>query len=177
MTQKRESRRQRRIRRALEREFPGSKWFKVHGNVFTENGLPDLIGAVEGFFFGFEIKEFDGSLSTIQIEQIIEYQEGGNCACAIETAEEAILIVRSVVAASKARRRGSAFARWLRSIVRTAYWKDVDRWGGDRKKAYTRYRGRLLEDQHPQALGSLHQRAPSRLRRGARLGKLSRSSR
>lgn len=55
MTSKKESKIQRRIREHLEKTV-GGFWFKSHGGPFQMSGLPDLIGCVEGLYFGFEVK-------------------------------------------------------------------------------------------------------------------------
>lgn len=90
MAQKRESRRQRRIRKALEKEFPGSKWKKIHGGWFQDAGILDLIGCVQGLYFEFEVKEPDGELSVLQEERIVDITNAGGIAKEIITKEEAI---------------------------------------------------------------------------------------
>jgi Holliday junction resolvase len=46
----------RKIRLALEREFPKSYWVKIAAGPFQTTGLPDLVGCVEGYFIGIEVK-------------------------------------------------------------------------------------------------------------------------
>ena len=57
--------------------FPGSFWTKIHGGAYQQSGLPDLIGCVEGVFFGIEVKMpgKEDTLTKLQnhtLEQIIE---------------------------------------------------------------------------------------------------------
>lgn len=93
MAKKAESRRQLKIRKGLEKEFPGSWWKKIHGGWFQDAGIPDLIGCVMGLFFGFEVKEPDGEISPIQIENIEDITLAGGQAHEVETLEEAIEII------------------------------------------------------------------------------------
>jgi hypothetical protein len=93
MAAKPETRRQRKIRKGLEKEFPDSWWKKIHGGWFQDAGIPDLIGCVCGLFFGFEVKEPDGDLSAIQIENIDDIEDAGGVACEVITLEQAIEIV------------------------------------------------------------------------------------
>ena len=61
-----ESRLQSKIRKALEDKV-GGFWFKMHGSLFQMVGLPDLIGCVEGLFFGLEVKTDKGRPSKTQL--------------------------------------------------------------------------------------------------------------
>lgn len=51
----------------LSQAFPGSYFRKIHGNPFQHAGIPDLIGCVEGYFIGLEVKTEEGKSSKIQI--------------------------------------------------------------------------------------------------------------
>lgn len=93
MAKKAESKRQLKIRKSLEKEFPGSWWKKIHGGWFQDAGIPDLLGCVEGLFFAFEIKEPDGELSPIQIENLIDIKSAGGIAVEVITSEQAIGVV------------------------------------------------------------------------------------
>lgn len=97
MAKKRESRRQLKIRKGLEKEYPGSWWKKIHGGWFQDAGIPDLIGCVHGLFFGFEVKEPDGDLDPIQEENIADIKLAGGTAYEIETLEEAILRINNAL--------------------------------------------------------------------------------
>lgn len=105
MAKKGESRRQLKIRKDLKRAFPDSWWKKIHGGWFQDAGIPDLIGCVDGLFFGFEVKEPDGGLSKIQEENISDIGIAGGVSLEIITSEEAIRAVRQALSTSKARRK------------------------------------------------------------------------
>lgn len=36
--------------------YPSSFWIKVHGGPYQQGGIPDLIGCVNGYFIGLEVK-------------------------------------------------------------------------------------------------------------------------
>jgi hypothetical protein len=103
MAKKRESRRQLRIRRRLEKDV-GGYWFKVWGGPFQKAGIPDLIGCVQGLFFGFEIKEPDGSSSELQEDERVEINEAGGCAAVVVEPDHAVKLVRDAIRRSKTRR-------------------------------------------------------------------------
>jgi hypothetical protein len=92
MAKKPESRRQRRIRRALEKEV-GGWWKKIHGGPFQAAGIPDLIGCVGGYFFAIEVKEpNEPEASEVQRAQAERIREDGHGAVKLgcETPEEAV---------------------------------------------------------------------------------------
>jgi hypothetical protein len=128
MAKKAESRLQLRIRKGLQREV-GGKWFKVHGGPFQSAGLPDLIGCVDGLFFGFEVKlpnDPKSKPTALQLATIAEYQSEGGYVCVVESLEEAVAVVRAATAASAERRFGRRQERWLLSVLRSAHREDVD---------------------------------------------------
>lgn len=93
MAKKRETRRQQAIRKALEDEFPGSKWVKIHGGWFQDAGILDLIGCVNGHHIELEVKEPDGELSDLQEERIEDITLAGGLAAEVITPEQAIKLV------------------------------------------------------------------------------------
>ena len=94
MAKKEESRLQWRIRKSLEADV-GGWWLKVHGGPFQVAGLPDLIGCVEGLFFGFEVKTPTGSTSKLQDYTLeVMRKRGGASIHVITEPEEAVRIVR-----------------------------------------------------------------------------------
>jgi hypothetical protein len=96
MTTKPESRRQRRIQKALRKRFPKIWLFKTWGGPFQPSGLPDLLGCFNGHFFSFEVKEPGEEPSEIQLETIADIQKAGGIATVIETAEEAISTLEAI---------------------------------------------------------------------------------
>lgn len=88
-----ESRLQRRIRKALEREFPGSFWWKVHGGAYTRAGIPDLCGCVRGRHIALEVKRPDGTVSAIQRSTHRRLKRAGAAVAVVATPAEAIDVV------------------------------------------------------------------------------------
>ena len=117
MAKKPETRLQQRIQKKLKAEV-GGKWFKVHGSAFQEAGQPDLIGCVDGRFFGFEVKiPGKGKVSAIQAETLKEWRREGGIACVVESPEEAVTLVKAVTSSPDLRLRGNRLHRWLRSFI------------------------------------------------------------
>ena len=122
MAKKPESRLQQRIKKKLIAEV-GGKWIKIHGSSFQEAGQPDLIGCVEGWFFGFEVKvPKRGKPSELQLETLREWRRAGGICCIVENPEEAVAVVKAVISSPETRRRGNRLARWLRSFVCSEDW-------------------------------------------------------
>ena len=99
MAKQRESRRQRKIREALEKEV-GGYWWKQHGGPFTPAGLPDLIGCCCGYFFGIEVKEPDsdepkGSDIQQRTAKRIHEEGGGSTLLGCLTPKEAVGFVKT----------------------------------------------------------------------------------
>lgn len=95
MSEKPETRLQKRIREALERTFPGSFWRKIHGGPYQRKGLPDLLGCVQGRFFGLEVKCPDGDPPTpLQSKTMKKIREAGGGSCVVTSPEEAIDAIR-----------------------------------------------------------------------------------
>lgn len=91
-----ESRLQRKIRADLE-ESVGGYWRKIHGGPFQVGGLPDILGCVQGLFFGFEVKRPGEALSELQFYEINEIQRQGGTAARVESSEQAIALVRAAL--------------------------------------------------------------------------------
>lgn len=73
-----EAKLQRRIRKAIRLEYGrGAKFFKIHGNEYQEIGTPDLLGCVQGLFFGFEVKVPGEKLDPIQRVRLLEIRAAG----------------------------------------------------------------------------------------------------
>jgi hypothetical protein len=103
VSRKRETRRQQRTRRLLEKEV-GGYWRKIWGGPFQNGGIPDLIGCVKGLFFAFEIKEPDGHLSELQEDEIEEIAQAGGCVAVIVEPKDAVELVRKALSRANPRR-------------------------------------------------------------------------
>lgn len=122
MAKKPESRLQQRIKKRLIAEV-GGKWIKIHGSSFQEAGQPDLIGCVDGQFYGFEVKVPErGKPSKLQLETLREWRREGGICCIVENPEEAVAVVKAVISSPETRRRGNRLARWLRGFVCSEDW-------------------------------------------------------
>src|SRR6185436_10466167 len=125
MAKKAESRLQQRIQKALRKEV-GGKWFKVHGSAFQEAGQPDIIGTVDGLFFGFEVKlPFTGKPSAIQLQTLADYRDAGAVACIVETPSQAVALVKAAQEASAKRRRGDRLYKWICRSLRATHGEDL----------------------------------------------------
>jgi RecB family endonuclease NucS len=92
-----ESRLQRRIRKALEIEYPGSVWLKYHGGAFTKAGVPDLLGVVEGRFVALEVKRAKGRVSPVQRVVQRRLKRAGAIVAVVRTPAEAIEVVEDAL--------------------------------------------------------------------------------
>lgn len=131
MAKQAESKLQKRIQEALKKAYPKSFWFKHHGGAFSAAGIPDLIGVVNGRFFGLEVK-CPGKLRTltpIQAHVIHRLQEAGACAAAITSPEEALALVAAFSPPPEARGKVRPLVERVLSRIRAEDRKDLVRWG------------------------------------------------
>lgn len=96
MATKRETKLVRDIRVSL-RGKVGGLWIKTHGSVYAQQGLPDLIGCVEGVFFGLEVKMpgEENEVTPLQNETLMDIIENGGFASVVTDEDEAIQFVLS----------------------------------------------------------------------------------
>lgn len=91
MTQKAETRLQRRIQDAIKKAYPTSFGFKVHGGPFQRAGIPDLVVCIQGLYFGLEVKvPKKGKLSAIQVDTIEKINNAGGIAAEVTSPQEAL---------------------------------------------------------------------------------------
>ena len=50
---------------------------KYHGNYFSENGTPDILACVNGYFLGIEVKAQDGHPSELQLVKVDAIRKAG----------------------------------------------------------------------------------------------------
>lgn len=89
-----ESRLQRRIRKALQQEYPNSYWYKVHGGRYTPAGIPDLMGCVLGLMFSLEVKRPGHEASLVQLKRMRDLRRAGAIVATVTSPDEAIAAVR-----------------------------------------------------------------------------------
>lgn len=104
MSRKPETRRQQKVQEALKLAFPGCWLFKVHGDEFMRSGLPDIVGCVQGLFFGLEIKNPGEEPSELQRHELTQIKKAGGISAVVFEPEDAVELVRAAVARAKARR-------------------------------------------------------------------------
>jgi hypothetical protein len=87
------------IRKALEREFPGSRWIKIAGGKHQERGVSDLIGCVNGRFVSVEVKldESKYGLSALQKDFLEEVKEAGGISIVVHNLDEAISSLKELI--------------------------------------------------------------------------------
>ena len=86
------------IKSGLQEAYPGCFLFKVNGNGFQKNGIPDLVGCIRGRFVGIEVKDpknktYGATLLQLQIIETIK--EAGGIAGVATTLEEAKELIES----------------------------------------------------------------------------------
>ena len=95
-----ETRLQQRIQKAIRKAYPNSFFFKHWGGPFSPAGIPDLIGCVEGLFFGLEVKlpnEKRSKTSDIQDETIADIVNAGGCAGVVRSPQDALRYIDSAL--------------------------------------------------------------------------------
>lgn len=53
---------------------------KYHGNYYSENGTPDILACVNGYFLAIEVKAPEGKPSELQLAKIAEIRKAGGFA-------------------------------------------------------------------------------------------------
>jgi hypothetical protein len=59
------------------KELPKCWYFKVMGSMFQRSGIPDIIGCINGRFFGLELKAQRGIPSALQLYNIDQLNKAG----------------------------------------------------------------------------------------------------
>lgn len=92
--QKPESKLQREIKEFLQKTF-GGIWHKIHGDMFQDAGIGDLVGCVQGHYFNLEVKMPNNKKrKQNQTEEINRVNENGGCGSYVTSVEEAYEVVR-----------------------------------------------------------------------------------
>lgn len=58
----------------------GAYRVKYHGNYFSENGTPDILACVNGYFLAIEVKATNGKPSELQLAKVDEIRKAGGFA-------------------------------------------------------------------------------------------------
>lgn len=100
------------IRTRIKREWPRSLTWKMHGSVYMEAGIPDIVCCVEGRFIALEVKApkaGEGYLhayertSREQRYQIGRVRAADGAACTVVSPEDAVEAIRQALAGSTLR--------------------------------------------------------------------------
>ncbi len=83
------------ILKVLKQKFPQGVWYKMHGSLHQERGLPDILGCYNSKFYGLEIKRpgKEKNVTDYQKYQLDRIRESGGHSAVISSAEEAIKFI------------------------------------------------------------------------------------
>lgn len=86
------------IKVALKKEYPNIFIFKVHGGLYQEPGIPDLIACIRGHFVGIEVKTLNtmNTVTRLQQYQIDRINCAGGLAFVCCDAQDALNKVREI---------------------------------------------------------------------------------
>lgn len=82
------------IRVSLRHRY-GGLWIKTHGGPYAQQGVPDLIGCVDGLFIGLEVKMpgKEDTLTPLQKETLLQINVEGGHAKMVTSVDEALEVV------------------------------------------------------------------------------------
>lgn len=78
----------------LGRRFPGIRLIKIHGNMYQEAGITDLLGCYKGLFIAIEVKQPGEEPEPIQRHFIKTIILAGGIAGYVTSPKEAVLLVK-----------------------------------------------------------------------------------
>ena len=97
------------IRKRIAQVWPSSVTWKMHGSIYMEAGIPDVLCCVEGRLIFLEVKHSKpgesrehayGRTSVEQVRQIRRIRGAGGAACTVLNANEAEAAVREALSGS-----------------------------------------------------------------------------
>lgn len=97
------------IRKRIAAEWPTSATWKMHGSIYMETGIPDVLCCVEGRLIFLEVKHRKpgesearayGRTSVEQVRQIRRIRAAGGAACTVLDEDEAVWAVREALTGS-----------------------------------------------------------------------------
>jgi hypothetical protein len=150
MTQKPETRLQRRIVKALKKAV-GGWWAKMYVGPCQQAGIPDLLGCVQGLFFALEVKVPGEEPSEIQIKTMRDIRtDGGAIARTVTSPEQAVRVVLKALERAEKSLPVRAAPQRDKPVLRPRNRQNLRDAGGDGRGKSGRiklpsYRG-LLED-------------------------------
>lgn len=90
---------QNKVIKVLRQLFKEDIWFSKISDRYNK-GIPDIIGCVDGLFFGLELKRETGKPSGLQVHTINKINKAGGKACIVRTVEESLLTIKSMLETS-----------------------------------------------------------------------------
>ena len=97
------------IRKRVAEEWPSSVTWKMHGSIYMETGIPDVLCCVEGRLIFLEVKHRKpgeseahayARTSIEQVRQIRRIRAAGGAACTVLDEDEAIWAIREALTGS-----------------------------------------------------------------------------
>lgn len=97
------------IRKRIAEVWPSSVTWKMHGSIYMETGIPDVLCCVEGRLIFLEVKHRKpgesearayGRTSVEQVRQIRRIRAAGGAACTVLDEDEAVWAVREALTGS-----------------------------------------------------------------------------
>lgn len=97
------------IRKRIAAEWPTSATWKMHGSIYMETGIPDVLCCVEGRLIFLEVKHRKpgesaarayGRTSVEQVRQIRRIRAAGGAACTVLDEDEAVWAIREALTGS-----------------------------------------------------------------------------
>lgn len=95
-TYSKESDLQNKVIKVLKQIFKEDIWFSKISDRYNK-GIPDIIGCIDGMFFGLELKRDKGRPSKLQEYNIDKIIKAGGKVCIVRTVEEALRILKSTI--------------------------------------------------------------------------------
>ena len=85
---------QQRIKKFLQYAF-GGVWHKIHGDMYQDAGIGDLVGCCHGYYFNLEVKcPTNKKRKESQTNEIDKVNQNGGCGSYVTSEEEAYEVVR-----------------------------------------------------------------------------------
>lgn len=95
-TYSREVNLQNKVIKVLKQLFKDDIWFAKISDRYNK-GIPDIVGCIDGLFFGLELKRETGKPSGLQVHTINKINKAGGKACIVRTVEESLLTIKSIL--------------------------------------------------------------------------------
>lgn len=71
-------------------------FFKTHGGPYQKRGVPDLVGCLDGHFFGFEVKKPGGKPTRQQEHNIVKIRKAGGITGVVTSTVEVMNYLRGI---------------------------------------------------------------------------------